>query len=592
MNQNNSDELYNSDEYNYINLLKKFYKHYINDRKYKYFSVQFLHFIGALLALVPPLIIREIIDEAIPNGNLYNILSLVALGFGVYLSTNIIRYLRVYFGHKYAQYITRDMRNDLYNHYQNLSMNFHDNKKTGELMSRIIDDLNRLQEFAHHGPEAVINSFVIIIGTVVILFSLSVRLALVSLVFTPILMLFVYYFMKKMHKAFRKTRESKANMNDKLEDNLAGIKVIKAFNNEDYEMDNFSEKNTAHAKARMKAIKYISILMPGSRMLNVIGLLAVLGYGGYLASIGVITIGTIVAFYNYLERFREPLLRLVQRAQGLSRFFASIERFFNHIDIKPDIKSNPGRLPAKKLKGVVEFENVHFSYDDEEVLKGINLKADKDQTIALVGPSGAGKTTIVRLLLRLYDINKGSVKIDDQDIQEYNIDQLRDSMGMVMQEDFLFSTSVAENIAYGKPKATREEIIESAKKANAHQFITEQLSDGYDTQVGQRGVKLSGGQRQRISIARAFLKDPRILILDEATSSVDLETEELIQEAVNEVTQNRTTFIIAHRLSTIINADEILFIENGRLLEKGRHEELMGSDTHYKEFYAKQFQTA
>ncbi|HMA59047.1 MAG TPA: ABC transporter ATP-binding protein, partial [Halanaerobiales bacterium] len=559
---------------------------------YKYFSVQFLHFVGALLALVPPLIIREIIDEAIPSGNLQNILMLVALGFGVYLSTNIIRYLRVYYGHKYAQYITRDMRNDLYNHYQNLSMNFHDNKKTGELMSRIIDDLNRLQEFAHHGPEAVINSFVIIIGTVVILFTLSVRLAIVSLIFTPLLMIFVYYFMKKMHKAFRRTRESKANMNDKLEDNLAGIKVIKAFNNEEYEMDNFSEKNTAHAKARMKAIKYISILMPGSRMLNVIGLLAVLGYGGYLTSLGAITIGTIVAFYNYLERFREPLLRLVQRAQGLSRFFASIERFFNHIDIKPDIKSKPGQLPAENIKGIVEFNDVHFSYDDEQVLQGIDLTADKDQTIALVGPSGAGKTTIVRLLLRLYDIDEGSIKIDGKEITDYNIDQLRNSMAMVMQEDFLFSTSVAENIAYGKPDATREEIISCAKKANAHQFITEQLSDGYDTEVGQRGVKLSGGQRQRISIARAFLKDPRILILDEATSSVDLETEELIQEAVNEVTQNRTTFIIAHRLSTIINADKILFIENGRLIEKGRHEELIDRDSHYKEFYSKQFQTA
>jgi len=592
MRQNNTDDIYSSEDYNYTNLLKKFYKHYISDRKYKYFSVQFLHFVGALLALVPPLIIREIIDEAIPSGNLQNILMLVALGFGVYLSTNIIRYLRVYYGHKYAQYITRDMRNDLYNHYQNLSMNFHDNKKTGELMSRIIDDLNRLQEFAHHGPEAVINSFVIIIGTVVILFTLSVRLAIVSLIFTPLLMIFVYYFMKKMHKAFRRTRESKANMNDKLEDNLAGIKVIKAFNNEEYEMDNFSEKNTAHAKARMKAIKYISILMPGSRMLNVIGLLAVLGYGGYLTSLGAITIGTIVAFYNYLERFREPLLRLVQRAQGLSRFFASIERFFNHIDIKPDIKSKPGQLPAENIKGIVEFNDVHFSYDDEQVLQGIDLTADKDQTIALVGPSGAGKTTIVRLLLRLYDIDEGSIKIDGKEITDYNIDQLRNSMAMVMQEDFLFSTSVAENIAYGKPDATREEIISCAKKANAHQFITEQLSDGYDTEVGQRGVKLSGGQRQRISIARAFLKDPRILILDEATSSVDLETEELIQEAVNEVTQNRTTFIIAHRLSTIINADKILFIENGRLIEKGRHEELIDRDSHYKEFYSKQFQTA
>lgn len=592
MRHKNSIENYDSEDYSYIKLLKKFYKHYISDRKYKYFSIQILHVIGALLALIPPLIIREIIDVAIPSGNFRNILVLVSWAFGVYLSANIIRYFRVYYGHKYAQYITRDMRNDLYNHYQNLSMNFHDNKKTGELMSRIIDDLNRLQEFVHHGPEAIISSSILVVGTVIILISMSLRLALVSLIFTPLILLFGYFLMKKMHKAFRKTRESKANMNDKLEDNLAGIKVIKAFNNEDYEMDRFSEKNTAHAKARMRAIRYISILIPGTNLLNVFGVLVVLGYGGYLTSIGIITVGTIVAFYGYLERFREPLLRMVHMAQGLSRFFASIERFFNHIEIKPSIRSKPGEIPANNIKGKVEFNDVSFSYDDEQVLDEIDIKADENQTIALVGPSGAGKTTIVRLLLRLYDIDKGNIKIDDKNIQDYKIEELRDSMAMVMQEDFLFSTSVAENIAYGKPDASREEIITSAKKANAHQFITEELADGYDTQVGQRGVKLSGGQRQRISIARAFLKNPRILILDEATSSVDLETEELIQEAVNEVSQNRTTFIIAHRLSTIINADKILFIEKGRLLEKGNHEELINTDSHYKEFYSKQFQTA
>ncbi|MBS3811736.1 MAG: ABC transporter ATP-binding protein [Halanaerobiales bacterium] len=587
-----NDNIYDNDDYNYINLLKKFYKHYIKDRKFKYFSIQFLHMVGALLALIPPLIIKKIIDYAIPSGNFNNILILVLYALAVYLSANIIRYVRVFYGHKYAQYITRDMRNDLYNHYQNLSMNFHDNKKTGELMSRIIDDLNRLQEFVHHGPEALITSFVLIVGTVIILFSMSVRLAFMSLIFTPILLIFGYLFMKKMHKAFRKTRENKASMNDKLEDNLAGIKVIKAFNNEDYEMERFSEKNEDHAQARMVAIKYISILIPGSRMLNVFGILAILGYGGYLTSIEVISVGTIVAFYGYLERFREPLLRMVQMAEGLSRFFASIERFFNHIEIIPDIKSKPGKIPANNIQGHVKFDNVSFSYDQEEVLKGINLEVDADQTIALVGPSGAGKTTIVRLLLRLYEIDEGQISIDGKNIQKYNIESLRNSMAMVMQEDFLFSTTVAENIAYGRPNAQKEKIVEAAKKANAHQFITEELSEGYDTQVGQRGVKLSGGQRQRLSIARAFLKDPSILILDEATSSVDLETEELIQEAIEEVTQNRTTFIIAHRLSTIINADKILFIESGRLLEKGNHQELIDKGDYYKEFYSKQFSTA
>ncbi|MFW6390023.1 MAG: ABC transporter ATP-binding protein [Halanaerobiales bacterium] len=336
----------------------------------------------------------------------------------------------------------------------------------------------------------------------------------------------------------------------------------------------------------------MSTLISGSRILNVFGVLAVLSYGGYLTATGVLTVGTIVAFYGYMERFREPLLRLVQMSEQLSRFFASIERFFNHIEIKPEIKNNSGKIKANNIKGEIEFKNIDFSYDNEKILKGINLKADVNQTIALVGPSGAGKTTIVRLIPRLYEVKSGEVLIDGKNVKEYDIEELRNVIAMVMQEDFLFSSTIAENIAYGKPDADHEEIVKAAKQANAHQFITEELADGYETQVGQRGVKLSGGQRQRISIARAFLKDPKILILDEATSSVDLETEELIQEAINEVTHGRTTFIIAHRLSTIVNADKILFIESGEIKEIGRHDELISKDTNYKRFYSKQFQTA
>ena len=592
MHNSNTEENYDSKDFSYFNILKKFYIHYLQERKYKYFSIQFLHVIGALLALVPPLIIREVIDKAFPSKELSQILILVAWAFGVYVVSNILRYIRIYYGHKYAQHITRDMRNDLYNHYQELSMNFHDDKKTGELMSRVIDDLNRLQEFVHHGPDAIVTSIVLIVGTTIILFSMSVKLTIVSLIFAPILLGFGYYLVKKMHKKFRKTREKKAELSDRLEDSLAGIKVIKAFANEDFELDNFTGKNQEHTNARMGAIRYMSFLFSGSRILNSFGVLAVLGYGGYLTSIGTLSIGTIVAFYGYLERFRAPMLRVVHMGQGVSRFFASTERFFKHIEKKPEIKSNSGTIGSDKIEGEVELKNVEFTYENEKVLKGIDFKADLNQTVALVGPSGAGKTTIVRLIPRLYEVNQGDIFIDGTSVKNYDIEQLRDSIAMVMQEDFLFSTSVAENIAYGKPDASQEEIIDCAKKANAHQFITEELSDGYDTQVGQRGVKLSGGQRQRISIARAFLKDPKILILDEATSSVDLETEELIQEAIDEVTHGRTTFIIAHRLATIINSDKILFIEDGKILEKGHHEELINDNTHYKEFYSKQFRTA
>ncbi|MFW5999328.1 MAG: ABC transporter ATP-binding protein [Halanaerobiaceae bacterium] len=592
MSEINSDTNYNSSDYNYFNLLRKFYRQYVKKRKVKYFSIQFLHAVVALLGLIPPLLIREIIDNAIPSKVFSNIMELVLWALAVYLVSNILRYIKIYYGHKYAQYITRDMRNDLFDHYQNLSMSFHDNKKTGELMSRVIDDLNRLQEFVHHGPEAIISSGVLIIGTTIILLTMNIRLTFVSLAFAPVLLGFGYYLMSRMHKAFRQTREKKANLSDKLEDSLAGMKVIKAFANEDYEMDNFARKNQEHADTRLWAVRNMSKLFSGSRILNALGILAVLSYGGYLTSAGVLTVGTIVAFYGYLERFRGPLLRLVQTAEGMSRFFASIERFFSHIEIKPEIKSNSGTTNAKKIRGKVEFRDVEFTYDQERILNGINFRAEVNQTIALVGPSGAGKTTIVRLIPRLYEAQKGDILIDDINVKNYNINELRNSVAMVMQEDFLFSTSVAENIAYGKPDASQDEIIACARKANAHQFIVNNLEDGYDTQVGQRGVKLSGGQRQRISIARAFLKDPKILILDEATSSVDLETEELIQEAINEVTHGRTTFIIAHRLATIVNANKILFIDNGQIIEKGSHEELINTDSHYKKFYSKQFQTA
>ena len=576
-------------DYNYFKLLKKFYDSYLKDYKIKFFSVQLLHVLIAALTLIPPLILREIIDVAIPAGNVSKIITLVIIAFGVYLVSSIFRYLRVYHGHKVAQFITRDMRNDLYNHYQYLSLNFHDNKKTGELMSRVIDDLNRLQEFIHHGPEAIIGSAVLLSGTVVIIFTLNVKLTLVTLLYVPFLIYFAYKIMQKMHQAFRATRSAKASLSDRLEDNLAGIKVIKAFVNEDFEKGRFNEKNQAHTDNRMTAVKYLSILFPGSRMLNSFGILSVISYGAYLTVIGDITVGTVVAFYTYLIQFREPLLRIVRMSEGLSRFFASTERFFSHLELKPEILCNTGDEKREKLEGKIEFDNVHLSYDNqEEILRGINFTAEPNQTVALVGPSGAGKTSMVRLIPRLYEANLGEVKVDNLDVREYDLKNLRSYIGMVMQEDFLFSDSVAENIAYGRPDASREEIIQAAKDANADEFITG-LKDGYDTLVGQRGIKLSGGQRQRVSIARAFLNNPKILILDEATSSVDLETEQLIQEAVDKVSKGRTTFIIAHRLATIVNADQILFIEDGQIVERGNHEELMELDNKYREFYEMQF---
>ncbi|MGM0420758.1 MAG: ABC transporter ATP-binding protein [Bacillota bacterium] len=586
----------NKDEYNYKytywEMVKKFYSQYLTRYKKQFFGVQFLHMIGAGLILIPPLLMREIIDNAIPAGDVNGIFRLVGVALVVFVLGAVVSNITIFHGHRIAQEIVRDMRDDLYQQYQRLSMKFHDNKKTGELMSRIVDDLNKLQEFIHHGPEAMLRSGVLLLGTVIIMLSLDIRLTLVTLTFVPFLYVFASKIINKMHKAFRKTREAKAEMNDRLEDNLAGIKVIKAFASEDNELDRFRIKTQQHTDYRLKAIRYISILFPGSRLFNAMGVLAVLSYGGYLSATGAMTVGTIVAFYGYLQQFREPLLRLINMSEGLSDFFASMERFYAHSDLSPAIlgriENDPGR---RSITGEVRFDDVYFSYNEGElVLDGISLKAEPEETVALVGPSGAGKTSIVRLIPRLYEVDDGRVMIDGKDVKDYSVRELRNSIAMVMQDDYLFSDSIRQNISYGKPGADEEEIIEAAKAANAHDFIME-FSDGYDTGVGQRGLMLSGGQRQRVAIARAFLKDPGILILDEATSAVDLETEKLIQDAIERLTSNRTTFVIAHRLSTIVNSDKIIFIEGGTVREQGSHNELMEQDGEYARFYKMQFES-
>jgi len=629
-------------EFNISYLIKRFSKEYLKPNIKVYLPIQIGHVITALLALVPPLILRTIIDDAVLNGDVRAIIYLSLIALGIFGGISIGRALRSYYGHKTAQKIVYDMRNDLYAHFQELPMKFHDEKKTGELIARIIDDLNQLQEFVHHGPEGLLTASTSVLGTLIILFTLNVPLTLVSLAFAPLLVIFALYLMRKMYRSFRKVRSKKAEITDRLEDNLSGVKIIKAFSNELFERGRFAEENIEHFEARRKAIKYISMLGPGAYFLNSLGLVITLGYGGYLVVEGALTPGTLAAFYTYLVGFRGPMLRLIRINEGLSRFLASVERFFDHMDIKPEIGTSAGSLTSKdiapkgtddkkkktkrtgkkgsilrgeerlelihalrdvnkerinKEKGIdkatipgrVTFENVYFSYDDSEtVLKDIDFEVPPKRSVALVGPSGSGKTTIVRLIPRLYDVDLGSVKIDGVDVRDWDLKELRNSIAMVLQDDYLFSGTIKENISYGRPDASEEEVLEMAEKANVHEFVKD-MPDGYETKVGQRGIKLSGGQRQRISIARALLKDPEILILDEATSSVDSHTEKLIQEAIDEVSEGRTTFTIAHRLSTIVDSDEILFIEKGHIEERGTFDELMEKDEKFRHFYDLQF---
>jgi len=630
-------------EFNVSYLIKRFYKEYLRPNLKVYLPIQIGHVITAILALIPPLILRSIIDDAVLNGDMEAIFNLSLIALGIFGAIAIGRGLRSYYGHKTAQKIVYDMRNDLYGHFQDLPMKFHDEKKTGELIARLIDDLNRLQEFVHHGPEGFFTATTRIFGTLIILFTLNIPLTLVVLAFAPLLIIYGWFLMRKMHQAFREVRSKKAEMTDRLEDNLSGVKIIKAFSNELFERGRFAEENIEHFEARRIAVKYISMLGPGAYFLNSLGLVLTLGYGGYLVMEGALTAGTLAAFYTYLVGFRGPMLRLIRINEGLSRFLASVERFFDHKDIQPDIYSSSEAVTSDEvvserseekehktekdtderssilegeerleliqdlvdvddekiekeratdkatIPGRVTFDHVYFSYNEEDiVLEDVHFDVPPKKSIALVGPSGSGKTTIVRLIPRLYDVDKGSVKVDGVDVKDWDLKELRNSVAMVLQDDYLFSGTIKENISYGRPEASEEEVLKMAEKANVDQFA-EEMPNGYETEVGQRGIKLSGGQRQRISIARALLKDPEILILDEATSSVDSHTERLIQEAIDRVSEGRTTFTIAHRLSTIVDADEILFIEDGKIKERGTFDELMDKGEKFSHFYDLQF---
>lgn len=586
-----------------LGLAIRFSRGYVGPRTLKFAVVQLFHVAGAALLLVPPMLVRLVIDRAIPQGNFGLLTAAAGSVVGVFGLFFIVAALKEYWGHEVAQSITSRLRNDLYSHFQKLSMSFHDKKKTGSLLSRIVDDINVIEEVVHHGPEALILGLVLVAGSGGLLFYLNWRLALVALAVVPVLALFTSRLTGRMWAQFRDVRERKASLSDMLEENLSGIQIIKAFGAEDREVEAVARENANHYRSRMSVIRYVSLLFPGAIFLNSLGVGAVLVYGGYMAMGGALSVGTLTAFILYLNHFLHPILRLVMMMEHAGRFFASIERFYDYMDIEPDIRDRaqalvlPRRVASTEgpdatrdgVKGEVTFDNVHFRYEEKPVLSGVRFTAVPGQTVALVGPSGAGKTTITRLIPRFYEPQEGRVLVDGTDVRDIGLRSLRAHIGVVLQDDFLFSGSVAHNIRYSRPQATMEEVVQAARQANASPFI-EQMPQGYDTEIGKRGVKLSEGQRQRISIARALLKNPEILLLDEATSSVDPETEKLIQKALEMLRRGRTTFTIAHRLSTIMGADRILFVQDGRILESGTHRELIGSDGEYARFFRIQFQ--
>ena len=546
-------------------------------------------FIISALDLVFPMATRIYINTLIPNKNIRLIIIFTVSLLILYVIKAGFQYIVDYWGHVLGVRIEYDMRKDLFEHIQTLSFKFFDNVKTGHIMSRIVNDLNNISELAHHGPEDLFISLVMLVGSVIILFTIDWHLTIIIVFFVPIIVWFAMSKRVEMHRAFKNVRKKIASINADIENSISGIRVAKSFTNEEYEIERFDRGNLELKGSKVVAYRSLAKFFTGIYFLMGILNVIVLGSGAYFILRGFLNAGDLVAYLLYVNFFFMPIRRLSNFTQQFEQGMAGFERFLEILKIEPEVKEREDAIELKNVRGDIEFRNVTFSYDNNKyVLSNINLKIPAGKTVAIVGPSGAGKTTLCHLIPRFYDIQSGEILIDGRDIRDYTIRSLRRNIGLVQQDVFLFTGTIKDNIMYGKLDATFPEIVEAAKKAHAHEFIMS-FPDGYDTYIGERGVKLSGGQKQRISIARVFLKDPPILILDEATSSLDTQTELLIQEAIKELTKGRTTLIIAHRLSTIKNADEIVVITEEGIEERGTHEELLLLNGIYANLYRAQF---
>jgi len=543
----------------------------------------------AAIDLVFPQLTQRTLDQYIPNGQMRTLLIMLIVMAALYTLRMVFNYIVDYWGHVVGTRMEYDMRKEIFSHLQILSFSYFDKVRTGKIMSRIISDLRDITELAHHGPEDVFISIVTLIGAFILLMMTNVYLTLIVFSFIPVMLIYGIKKRKKMAVAFRTVRKKIANVNADLENSISGIRVAKSFTNEDFEMEKFDIGNNEFRKSREFAFKSMAEMTAGITFINNILKVVLLGVGGYFSFKGWLSIGSLVAFFMYIELFFQPVRRLMMFTQQYESGMAGFERFVEVMNINPEIQEKPNALELKNAKGEIDVENVSFSYDQKDyVLKGCSLKVPAGKTIALVGPSGGGKTTLCHLIPRFYEINEGSIKIDGYDIRDLTLESLRKNIGIVQQDVFLFAGTIRDNIAYGRGNATDDEIIEAAQHANIHDFIMS-LDEGYETYIGERGVRLSGGQKQRISIARVFLKNPPLLILDEATSALDNETELKIQQSLERLSMGRTSLIIAHRLSTIKHADEILVISRDGIVERGKHEELIQKDGYYSKLYHAQF---
>mgnify|MGYP005068188399 CR=1 FL=1 len=549
----------------------------------------FFAFLGALTTLVIPLIVRYITGTVVylPKGEILP--KILFLG-GVMIILVAVQCFSNYFignyGHVMGAKIEYNMRKEIFEHYQKLSFSFYDNQKVGQLMSRITNDLFDITELLHHGPEDVVISFIKFAGTLSILAWMNWRLALAAFVLIPVMFVYAYMLNKKMKRAFKTNREKVADINARIEDNLSGIRVVKSFANEEIEREKFMEGNRGFLDSKKNSYFYMGQYHAGLTAFITMITVVVIVVGAVLLSNGTMNAPDLITFLLYISNFTEPVQKLINFTEQFQNGITGYERFREILSIDPEIKECENPVEAKDIRGEVVFDDVGFRYEEgqEKVLSHVSLKVNAGEYVALVGTSGAGKTTLCSLIPRFYEVTFGTILLDGIDVRKYTLSSLRKSIGVVQQDVYLFAGTVLDNIRYGKVEATREEVIQAAKDANAHEFIMG-LPQGYDTNIGQRGVKLSGGQKQRLSIARVFLKNPPVLIFDEATSALDNESEKVVQESLEKLAKNRTTFVIAHRLSTIRNAQRILVLTEEGISEEGSHEELMKKHGVYYNLY-------